>query len=217
MKLEDLTAAWREADRRLMATEALVRRIHVDALAGRAHRALGRFRVLVGVELVTAAVMTLAGAGALRATGVSAFVLGSTIGMLVIAAAIVASSVWQLVMISGIDDAGAVIPTQRRLGRLRAHRIFGARWLLLLGPLLWLPALAVLMRGCGGVDLGLVLDANYISGNLAFGVAFVPLAISVCRRLAPRFGGRPWVQRLVDDLAGRSLVTALRFVGEMEG
>lgn len=61
------------------------------------------------------------------------------------------------------------------------------------------------LKGLLGVDAYAVLGLFWLGVNLLVGLVFVPLAVGLARLLGRRFRSSPVFQRLLDDLAGRSL------------
>lgn len=130
--------------------------------------------------------------------------------LLLVATAIglVAFGGYQLEVLARVDFGAPVVAVQRQLGTLKRQRIRAVQWTLLLAPLLWTPLLIVGLKGLLGVDAYAVLTAGFLVTNALFGLAAIPLLLWASRRFARRFENAPWMQRLMDDLAGRSLARA---------
>jgi hypothetical protein len=136
----------------------------------------------------------------------------------VCAIAFLGSCIRQLIAIGGLDYSLPVVAVQKELGRLRVLRVRTTKWVMMLSFVLWLPALAVLLEGFLGVDLwrilGAVGDRNgsffaWVVANVLFGLAVALGMLWVSNRYADRMDRSPVIQRLMDDLAGRSLARAL--------
>ena len=99
---------------------------------------------------------------------------------------------------------------------LRVLRIRTTQWALLTGQLVWwTPFLIVALKGLLDVDAYKVFDTAYLLGNLAVGLAIIPLAIWVSRRFADRMGHSPLMQRLMRELAGYNLNAATGFLAKL--
>ncbi len=213
MDLQEMKDRWADYDRKLEASLRLNTRVLREINLGRVDSSLKRLSRLLVFELLAdlAAVvilgMFIAGhAGEMRFLA-PALVLG------VCAVAFVMKSIRQLVALHGLDYSAPVVVIQKQLEALRIERIRATKWVLLLSPLLWTPLLIVALEGLFGVDAYLFLDGTWLATNLLFGLAFIPLMLWTARRFAGRWQGSPLVQRLMDDLAGRSLVEAAGFLG----
>jgi len=126
------------------------------------------------------------------------------------------SSIHQLISVSTIDYAEPIVAIQKKLALLRVRKIRTAKWTLLLAPLLWTPLLIVTMRFLG-MNMYAFPGAieRWLIANLLFGVAYIVLAVWLSRRYAARFERSPFIQQLMNDIAGRSLTAAVRFVTEL--
>ncbi|HMQ35711.1 MAG TPA: hypothetical protein PKD53_33710 [Chloroflexaceae bacterium] len=114
-----------------------------------------------------------------------------------------------LVILRSLDYSEPVVHIQKQLAALRVRWLRQLVWLYACLPLLWPPLLIVGMRGLLGLDAYALLGLTYLGANLLFGLACVPLVLWLARILAPRVAHVPLLQRLVDDLTGRSLREAL--------
>ena len=122
----------------------------------------------------------------------------------------IVASARQLARIGRLDYAAPVVAIQRELAALRTSRLRVNRGLLLLSPLLWTPLAIVAAKGFLGVDLYRAFGPTWVAANLAFGLAVIPLAIAITRRVSTRFENSPLLQHLADDIAGQSLASATR-------
>lgn len=117
--------------------------------------------------------------------------------------------IYKLVLLRSLNYSEAVVTIQKRLAELRVRWLKQLVWLYACLPLLWPPLLIVAMKGLLGLDAYALLGLPYLALNLLFGLACVPLVLWLARYLAPRVEQMPVLQRLVDDLTGRSLREAL--------
>lgn len=215
MEFEELKSAWQQLDQRISAVEANEAIRATEHKLGRTQHAMNRFMRLVIFELAGAIVLALLIAVAWNAPGDRPSVMISTIVLQAGAALLLASAVWQLKAIRELDYAAPVLTLQRRLQTLKAHRVHVTRWTLLLSPLLWTPLAITAAHAFLGIGLTELFGLPWILANLAFGVAFVPFAIWICRGIERRWTA-PWAQRIADDIAGRSLVAAIDSLGELD-
>ena len=125
---------------------------------------------------------------------------------------LVIASVRQLVALDRMDYSAPIVALQKQLEQLRIDRIRTTKWTLVLSPLLWTPLLIVSLEGVFGLDAYRLLDGTWLAANLLFGVVFLAVMVWAARRLGDRFKGSPFVQRLLDDVAGRSLSAAAGFL-----
>ena len=81
----------------------------------------------------------------------------------------------------------------------------------------WIPLAIVLLKGLGGVDLYAVSDfmPRFIAWNIAFGLAFIPLAIWVAKVFGEQMTESTFMRKLGDSLAGRDLAAAKDFLDRL--
>ncbi|MGA2256239.1 MAG: hypothetical protein ABSG53_16440 [Thermoguttaceae bacterium] len=80
--------------------------------------------------------------------------------------------------------------------------------IILLSPLLWLCMMAVGAELIFGVNVIKSFDPVWVAANIAFGLLFVPDGVAIARALRRRWQHHPFWRNLLDDISGRSLVTA---------
>jgi serine/threonine-protein kinase len=215
MELDDLKTAWRELDRRLDRNHALNLRVLKELKLDGTRSALrGLARLLVFELAVSVVAVLLVGSFLADHLGEPAFAVSAVVLHAVSLFMIVAAA-RQLAWIDRIDYSASVAAIQRDLARLRASRVRTVRWLLLLSPLLWTPLAIVAAQGLLDVDLYRDFGIAWVAANLAFGAAFIPLAVWIARRCGGWLDASPALRRLVDDVAGRSLVRAKDLVDEI--
>ncbi|MFY8133957.1 MAG: hypothetical protein ACOVKS_03045 [Aquimonas sp.] len=86
-----------------------------------------------------------------------------------------------------LDLSAPSVELQQRLDRLQSRRQRQTRLLLSCSVLLWLPLLAVLLKGLFGGDLLRGLPASVWWVNLGVGLGFVPLSLGAAARWRRRF------------------------------
>ena len=122
---------------------------------------------------------------------------------------LVIATVRQLAMLGTVNFGEPVITVQRRLQQLRLLRIRTTLGMLLFAPLMWLPLLIVGARALWGADV-YAAGSAWLIANLAFGLAVIPLAIWLAKRYGARLQQSSALRALADEIAGRSLMAALR-------
>jgi hypothetical protein len=214
MELDDLKAQWNEIDRKLDASIRLNTRVVRESLLGKAESALRRLSFFVTAEMIIN-VPLLYIFGSFMADHVTEprFLLPALLLHLFVIAQL-GSAIHQLVAVKRIDYGEPIVSIQKTMARLRVQRIRIWKWTLIVAPLLWPPLFIVAVHGLTGIDPYVVLG-RWIAVNFAFGIAFVALMVWVSKRFGTRISGWPWMRRLMDDIAGRSLSKATRFLDDV--
>lgn len=209
MELDDLKELWTTSNRRLEASMRLNTHLLAQMNLARTESSLKRLSRGVALEQVlTLLVIVLLGSFAADHVREPRFFIPALM-LGIYAIALFAARVRELVDIGSIDYAQAVVAIQKRLEELRLRRIRTTIATLLLGPLMWLPALIVVLRGLFGVDVYATASPSWFIANLLFGLAVIPVAILLARRYGQTFKRSSLIRGLADDIAGRSLVAAL--------
>lgn len=126
----------------------------------------------------------------------------------------VAASVRQAVMAVQIDYAKPIAVIQKQLESLRVLRISVIRWDLLTGQIVWwVPFMIVAFKSFWGVDAYRVFGETFLTVNMLFGLALIPLAIWLSRKFGERMGRSVIVKGLVTAIAGYNLNAAIRSLG----
>lgn len=115
------------------------------------------------------------------------------------------TAVRQLVMLGRIDHDWPVTEVQLRLEALRAFRIRVTIGIMLSAMLLWVPVYIVLLEGVFGVSVYDWLPVWFLVLNISVGAILIPVALWASRRYADALGAQPVVQKVMRDLAGKSL------------
>ena len=220
MTFEDLQTQWNRQnqtlDTMLQLNLAQIRATHFDSLA----TALDRVRRVVWTELLlTAAALIPLGSFLFAHRGDVRYLLPAAI-LHLSAIAFIAGCANQLIAARAVDYSGPVVHAQRRLTALRRARIRTSKWTLLVAPALWTPLVIVLMKSVLPIDVYATFNARWIAANIVFSLAFIPLMLWIAHRYGERLSRSPLMQRLADDLAGRSLNEATAFanrLAEFEG
>ena len=121
---------------------------------------------------------------------------------------IFATVVRQLVMLYTVDSSGPVSDVQRQLGTLHALRLRVAQITILVAPTLWIPIAIVGLRALFDFDTYAWFPMYFLVINVVVGALFIPVVYWLSRRYGQRLLRYPWIARLNEDLAGRSLSEA---------
>lgn len=212
--LEDL---WDAYERRLETDVPAYGRLHAirESKLSKAHSALRKLANGVAVEIVFAVVpMVLLGGFIADHAGTPKYLLPA-LALVTMTAFQLAFGVYQLGVLHDTDFSTPVIALQKRLAQLRVHRIQVVRLTLLVSPLLWVPLLLVAIKGITGADPYAILDSGWLLANVIFGAAVIPIGWWVSRHFAHRFGRTHALRRVMDDIAGRSLVDAMTYLDDL--
>lgn len=219
MELDDLKHAWAQLDQRVDSNLARMEAV-TRALAEDHTRTLVRRTIWLPVmELIVEGALLLVGIRGLFFGG-SPVYFGCLIATLALLVSLIASSVWQIVTIARVDAAAPVVATQRRLAKVHTLRIFEAKWVLLLSPVLWAPCFAagieLLLKLVSGEQATDVFSAGYVLVNLLVGAVLTVFLWWISRRIADRFRDSSFLRSVFDDLAGRRLTSAREFLARLD-
>ncbi|MBI4751724.1 MAG: hypothetical protein HY774_24850 [Acidobacteria bacterium] len=208
MNFEDLQRQWATLDKKLETSIRLNTEVLRQGKLEKTKSALQRLSFFIWVEvLLTIPVVLVVGSFLANHWHEPAFFIpGLTLH--VAAIGLMGSCIYQLVTLNQMDFSAPVLTIQKRLETLRIHRIRATQWTFLLAPLLWTPLLIVVFRGLG-VNAYATFDLTWMAANFIFGLAVVVLGIWVSKRYGHRMAHIPWIQKLMNDLAGNNLNQAL--------
>lgn len=214
MDLEDMKLAWARMEQRLDRLEGIAFDARRDRRLAASRSALRRVSAgeLVRIALWIAFVAVVAPFWIQHRGVVHLLVAGLVLHAYGVA--VICVSVVQLLRVGRLYYAGPVVEMQRQLAVILRCRIRGELALGLPWWLLWVPAAMVAAMGLGGVDLYAASPA-WVYGSLAVGVVGLGLSLWLARWLAGRRIGSPCIQRMVDNLTGRSLARAARELDEL--
>lgn len=215
MNLDDFKDQWAAYDKKLDLNIRLNARLLQEAGWRKANSALQRLSRPIWVELAL-------GVATASLTGLFMARHFKDLPFLIPALALhlfvvfqVAFSVYQLVTLNSLDFGAPVLASQKKLTMLRVKRIRVTMWTFLFSPLLWVPLLIVALKGLLNVNAYVVFDAAWLVTNVLFGLAVIPLMLWGSKRYADRLQGSPFIQSLMDDIAGHSLKAATAFLNEL--
>jgi hypothetical protein len=129
---------------------------------------------------------------------------------------LIISSVRQLILANGIDYSGPVAEIQKKMERLRIHKIKETKWTLVVATLIWTPLLIVALKAFLGLDAYAHLGTAYLFWNVVVGVAVIALAIWVSKKYAARMESSSIMQGLMNTLAGYNLNAATQSLRNLE-
>ncbi len=208
MNFEDLQRQWATLDKKLETSIRLNTEVLRQTKLDTTKSALQRLVVFIWVEvLLTIPVVLVVGSFLANHYNQPAFFIpGLTLHISAIG--LIGSCIYQLVMLRQLDFSAPVLNIQKKLESLRLHRIRATKWTFLLAPFLWTPLLIVFFKSLG-VNVYATFDLTWITANLIFGLAVVVGGLWISKRYGHRMGHIPWIQKLMNDLAGHSLNQAL--------
>lgn len=215
MNFEAMQSRWNEYDRRLdtvlHASAAVLRQPALD----KAKSSLQRLSRWIIVELLmNFIVVFFTGRFIAHHFREMKFLLPA-IGVDVCAILLIVAGVHQLIGLKRSDLGAKIIDSQRQIETLRIQRIRMNKWVLMVGPLVWAPLLIVFFKGAFNLDVYVVFSTKWLIANVLFGAAFIPLMLWVSKRYGDRFHQSAFLKALMNDLAGRSLVSAATFLAEL--
>ncbi|MDQ2839876.1 MAG: hypothetical protein M3Y72_02310 [Acidobacteriota bacterium] len=121
----------------------------------------------------------------------------------------------QMILVSRIEYGQPITAIQRQLEAVRLLRIRTTQWAVLAGTVVWAPFLIVMSKAFFGLDMFRVFGAPWVTANLLFGLALIPLAIWTSRKFGDRFTRSPFIQKFMRDLAGNNLNAAITFLASL--
>jgi hypothetical protein len=107
-------------------------------------------------------------------------------------------------------------PHQRILYRLAMLRVREVKWIILLGPVLWMPLLMVLFHGILGLDVFEFFSHAALLIHLAVGLALSLLLWGAARLVSTRYRAVSWLQWLRREIAGEEITHAKEILERYE-
>ena len=213
MELDELKTAWKEMDRKLAASMALNVKLFREMKVDKIRAALRRVGLVVASELVLALLMVLwVGSFIAHHFRETRFLVAA---MMLQAVAIV--SIWfcvrDLARLGDIDYAAPVVKIQKQMAELRASRTWLARLQLLSWPVLWAPAVVVILRAAGMQRTSETLW-RWFWLNVLAGVGMALMGAWMVR-LGEKDDAPRWLKDMSDNIAGRSVARASALVEEI--
>jgi hypothetical protein len=216
MDLDELKRRWQEQDAKLEAVLRLNGRLLAAPERRRAGRALALTSFNWAVEaILNALVLFGVGSYAVRHLFEPRFFVPA-VWLALGALLLVIAGVRQVVVLRSLDLDAPVVGIQTKLERLRIGRIRALKWTLLLAPLAWTPMCIVGLNALFRFDAYSHLDAAYLAGNVLVGLLAIPAGLGFARFLETRAVRSPLLRRMAEDIGGRSLAKATRFLRAAE-
>ena len=215
MELDEMKQAWARMEQRQDGIEALLRQDLRDRRRDKARSSMRRGLLWQAVEVACwlAFVVWIASFWVAHRQVTHLLVIGLLLHAYGIAG--IWSSVTQWFLLSRIYLFDApVLVLQRRVAQLRRFRMVSTLALGLPWWFLWLLVPLVALTWWSGVDM-FAAPSGWLWANVAVGLAGCACSLWLARRLARRPIKSPWLQRLVDDLSGRTLARVSRQMEEI--
>ncbi|HEY8298790.1 MAG TPA: hypothetical protein VIG32_12305 [Candidatus Baltobacteraceae bacterium] len=207
--MDELKTKWAEHDRRLDAVISLNRQLLARFELKPARSAMGllTFSLFFEVLIMLITVMLL-GRFIGDHIGARKFVVPAAL-LDAAAIAFLINLVRQIVITRQIDFGRPIAAIQKKIETLRVLRIRYAQGLLLIAVLAWPPLLIVLFKGAFGLDAYALFGSAYIWANALVGLAVIPLAIWLSKRIDTHASESPVMRRLIRTINGSSLNAAI--------
>jgi len=210
--LDEMKEVWTAHDEKLDQSIRLNRELLNSATLSKAQSATQRMSWALGLEAVIWFVVIVS-LGSFISHHVGALRLSLSAAALdVYAIAMLAATIRQIVALRKIDYSRPVTAIQKQLEMLRVLRIGTTQRALLGGTVVWAPFLIVAARAFLGVD---IVNSLWLWVNVAFGLCLIPLAVWLSKVFGERMGRFPFIQRVMNDLAGRNLNAASEFISKL--
>lgn len=214
MELDELKSAWKDMDRKLAASMALNVKLFREMKVDKIRAALRRVALVVASELVLALVMALWVGGFMAHHVRETRFLAAAMMLQALAIVSIWSGVRDLARIGEIDYAAPVVKIQRQMAELRASRTWLARLQLLSWPVLWAPAVVVILRAAGMQRASGTLVGRWFWLNVLAGVGMALMGAWAVR-LGEKDNAPRWLKDLSDNIAGRNVARASALVEEI--
>lgn len=121
----------------------------------------------------------------------------------------------QMIIVGRIDYGQPITAIQKQLEAVRMLRIRTTQWGVLAGTVVWVPFLIVVSQAFFGLDIFRLFGTPWVTANLLFGLALIPLAIWASKKFRDRFTRSPLIQQLMKDLAGTNLNATVAFLAKL--
>ena len=211
MELHELREKWIEQDAKLDRAIRLNLRM---AIRKEAKPPLRRFSILqwMNAGFTCAAILFLGNFWVEQLPVVHLSLAGGVLQALAIL--LLHAQVRMLIAADALDFGAPIATLKRQVDEMRILRVRTVRWILTVSCFAGVPMMLVLAKALDGVDLYPLFGRNWWIGNVAFGLAMIPIGIWVARRFEHRLP-----DSLLSDIAGTNLNrarAALAELGEFE-
>jgi hypothetical protein len=212
LDLDAMKQHWTQYDRKLDESIRLNRELLSATNLNQARSALQRMTAFLGLEAAVwfVCVMALGSFIYEQIATLRWALLAVALGLYAIG--MLAATIRLMVTAGQIDYDRPITAIQKQLTRLRVLRIRTTQWGLLAGAVVWAPV----ALGVSRVFLGISgYNAPWLLANVAFGLALIPLAWWLSKNFGERMGRSPFMQQLMNDIAGRNLSAAVSFLARL--
>jgi hypothetical protein len=212
LDLDQMKQQWAEHDRKLEEMIRLNRQLLSRANLNGARSALQRMTAFLGVgAIIWFAIVVALGSFIYANIGMLSFALPA--GLLdVFAIAMLSANIRLMATARQIDYARPVTSIQKQLANLRRLRIRITQRALIAGTVVWAPAAIVACRALLGIE---TYSVAWLVANVLFGLSLIPLSLWASKKFGDRMGQSPFIQQLMNDIAGRNLTKAQNFLSEL--
>jgi hypothetical protein len=212
--LDEMKEVWTAHDEKLDQSIRLNRELLKIATLSKARSATQRMGWALGLEAVVWLVIIVSlGSFIARHVAVVTLLLCAA-ALDVYAIGMLAATIRQIVALRQIDYSRPVTAIQKQLAMLRVLRIRITQRALLGGTVVWAPLLIVAAKAFLGLDM---VNGLWLWANVAFGVCLIPFALWLSKTFGERMGRFPFIQRVMNDVAGRNLNAAAEVIAKLSG
>lgn len=121
----------------------------------------------------------------------------------------------QMIIVGSLDYGQPITAIQKQLEAVRILRIRTTQWGVLAGTVVWAPFLIVVSQAFFGLDIFRLFGTPWVTANVLFGLALIPVAIWTSKKFGDRLSRYPLIQQVMKDLAGNNLNAAVTFLATL--
>jgi hypothetical protein len=210
--LDEMKEVWTAYDKKLDQNIRLTQELLSSATLNKARSGSQRMALLLILESVLwFAIVGSLGSFICRHIGTLRLSL-SGIALDLYAIAMFAATVRQIVAIRQIEYGRPIAAIQKQIEMLRVLRIRITQWGLLGGTIVWAPFVIVTGKAFLGLD---VVNAPWLWSNVVLALCLIPLTLWLSKTFGESMGRFPFIQRVMNDLAGRNLNAAAAFLSRL--
>ena len=212
LDLDQMKQQWTEHDRKLEEMIRLNRQLLSATNLNGARSRLQRMATLLELgAIIWFAIAVSLGSFIFANIGTLRFALPAAL-LDVFAIGMLSANIRLMATARQIDYACSVTSIQKQLANLRRLRIRITQWALIAGTVVWAPAALLACRALFGIE---TYSVAWLLANVVFGLSLIPLSLWVSKKFGDRMGRSPFMQQLMNDIAGRNLTKAQNFLSEL--
>lgn len=214
MQLDELQQHWQQLDQKLDRTLAMGTELMRQSIMQPARRRMNWQAFWPALDIVFCFCILLPTGNIIYQHGQNGRVLFPALVTMLSAIALLATSIQQLQLISELNWEGPVANIQTTLEKLKVAKIKQFKWIILLSPLAGFCGLVVLLHGVlawlsqNRFSLMDQFNQNWLIANYIFSFAFILIGQLLASYLASKCQHHRWWQAVLDDISGKSLITA---------